>query len=286
MIVYGDLLFLINFSMDFLCFYLSCLLLHQRLPTLRALLASCVGGIYSVVALFLDVDGVTALLVDGAVLVVMCMTVYTRRKMRLTRMLCSVALYFFVSALLGGIMTALFSLFNRMDIFAEGLDMGDGVDVWLFALLAIVSCIFSLKGGRMLTASSNVKRATLLIEDEGGCARLEALVDSGNLATEPISGKSVIFASISACAKALGDDTYTYLNSSNDMTDMPPSLSYRIRLVPSRTVSGEALLPAIRMKSTTLIFDGRRKDLDAYIAFVPKETVGGCDAIISNELII
>ena len=225
MIVYGDLLFLINFSMDFLCFYLSCLLLHQRLPTLRALLASCVGGIYSVAALFLDVDGVTALLVDGAVLVAMCMIVYTTRKVRAARIICSVALYFFVSALLGGMMTAMFSLFNRIDIFADGFEISDGLDVWLFALLAIVSCIFSLKGGRMMRTSSNIKRATLLIEDEGGCASLDALVDSGNLATEPISGKSVIFASVSACSEALGDDTYTYLNSSKDMTDIKASKS-------------------------------------------------------------
>ena len=30
--VYGDLLFCVNFSMDFLCFYLTAKLLHRRLP--------------------------------------------------------------------------------------------------------------------------------------------------------------------------------------------------------------------------------------------------------------
>ena len=79
MIVYGDLLFLINFSMDFLCFYISCLLLHKKLPTLRACFSSCIGGIYSVVALFIAVDKISAFVIDISVLILMCIVVYYKR---------------------------------------------------------------------------------------------------------------------------------------------------------------------------------------------------------------
>ena len=72
MVVYGDLLFMINFSMDFLCFYFSCLLTHRKLPNLRAVIASSLGGIYSVVVLFMSVKQPLAFILDVFALFLMC----------------------------------------------------------------------------------------------------------------------------------------------------------------------------------------------------------------------
>ena len=118
MVVYGDLLFFINFSMDFLCFYISCLLLHQRLPIFRACLSSFVGGVYSVLALFLTFDGAKATALDILVLILMCLVVYCGKEVTFLRIVKGIFLYFFVSALLGGLMTALFSLFNASQSFS------------------------------------------------------------------------------------------------------------------------------------------------------------------------
>ena len=76
MVVYGDLLFLINFSMDFLCFYISCLLLHKKMPTVRVCLSACLGGVYSVASLFISVGKTEAVIIDMSVLLLMCCTVY------------------------------------------------------------------------------------------------------------------------------------------------------------------------------------------------------------------
>ena len=114
MTVYGDLLFLINFSMDFLCFYLSCLLLHRKMKLGRTFIASVLGGIYSVLALFVSTNGTIALLIDILVLVLMCWIAYGVGKSGFKALIKAIFLYFFVSALLGGLMTALFSLFNSL----------------------------------------------------------------------------------------------------------------------------------------------------------------------------
>ena len=203
MVVYGDLLFLINFSMDFLCFYISCLLLHQKLPLLRAFLSSLVGGAYSVAALFIAASKIQALALDVLVLVLMCLIVYLRKETTCGKILKGIFLYFFVSALLGGLMTALFSLFNRIEILANDMGMNEEIDVWIFALLVIVGSLITLKGGKIFRSSSSTKTVTLQIESELGRAELCALVDSGNLATEPISGKSVAFVSVEKCKKII-----------------------------------------------------------------------------------
>ena len=286
MVVYGDLLFLINFSMDFLCFYISCLLLHQKLPIFRACLSSALGGVYSVMTLFIAVDKAQAFLIDIFVLVIMCLTVYFSKGVTLKQILKGVFLYFFVSALLGGLMTALFSLFNRIEILASDIGMNEGIDVWVFALLVIIGSLITLKGGKIFRSSSTTRTVTLEIESGIGNVELCALVDSGNLATEPISGKSVAFVSIEKCKKIIELSTYNALKNSSNIDDVPISVLSNIRIVPTQALSGKLYLPVLKFKKVSVREDKKKKIIDVYVALVNGDYLGEYDAIISHETII
>ena len=286
MVVYGDLLFLINFSMDFLCFYISCLLLHQKIPTLRTVLASILGGVYSVVALFISVNAAWAFLIDIFVLAFMCIVVYWKNGSTLGEILKRIFIYFFISALLGGIMTALFSLLNRVDVFADGLGIEDGIDAWVFALLVIIGSIFTLNGGKIYRTSSSKRVTELILESELGSVRLRALLDSGNLATEPISGKTVAFVSVEKCKKIIEKSMYDAINESSNIDDIPMSMMAKIRIVPTRAISGKSFLPAMKFKKVSVIEGKKKKDIDIYVALVKGEYLGEYDAIISHETII
>ena len=284
MTVYGDLLFLINFSMDFLCFYLSCILIREKIKALRFCIASAVGGAYSVAALFIELEGVWAFILDIAVLVIMCAIAYLTTGMGMVAFIKRILLYFIVSALLGGFMTATFSMLNRIEMFGKEIGISEGIDVWLFALLAIISTVLTLKGGTIFRASSR-KNATVEIVEGAKRIKLSALIDSGNLAYEPISGRSVIFARLEVCRELFCARDYLALKNGDGIEQMPISLAMRVRPILSKTVSGRALLPAIRFKNVSVILGKRRKQLDTYIAFLNDENISGYDAIISNELI-
>ena len=286
MTVYGDLFFLINFSMDFLCFYLSCLILHRRLPLSRAIFASVIGGVYSVFALLVSFDEMVSFIVDVSVLVLMCAIVFFEKRSTLGSILKAVGIYFLSSALLGGVMTSLFSLFNGIDEFAEGFGIQDGIEVWIFAILTIASSIITLGGGRVLRSSALKKEAKITIRTEIGEASFSALIDSGNLAREPISGKSVIFAELEACRSVLSKDVYEYLKNGNEINDIPVSLASKIRFIPSVSVGGSVLLPAIRFKSISVSCGKMQKDADTYVAFINDGSLGEHQGIISNELIL
>ena len=285
-VVYGDLLFLINFSMDFLCFYISCLLLHQKMPTLRAVLASVLGGSYSVAALFISASSFQALLIDAFVLILMCVIVYLRGGVSFLGMLKRIFLYFFVSALLGGLMTALFSLLNRVEAFSGDLGMGDGIDAWMFAALVIIGSIITLNGGRIFRSSSSRGSATLILESELGKVELCALIDSGNLAVEPISGKSVAFVSVEKCKKIIENSMYDALKNNSNINDIPIGVMSKIRMVPTQVISGKLFLPAIKFKKAFVSQGKKKKNIDVYIALVNEEYLGEYDAIISHETII
>ena len=286
MIVYGDLLFLINFSMDFLCFYLSCLLLHRKIKVWRTCVASFLGGVYSVASLFIMVNGALAFVIDGIVLVIMCIIAYWTRKMGVKRLIKSIFLYFFVSALLGGLMTALFSLFNNLEFIKEIDGSGDGIDAWIFVILAIVGSFFALNGGKTLRASFSEKNVFLKIESEIGTETISALVDSGNLATEPISGKSVVFVSIEKCKKIIEEPLYCAIKNNSIFDDTQFSVLNKIRFVPTRVLLGSSLLPALKFKKVILINGKYEKEIDVYVAFVNEEALGKYDAIISHKTIV
>lgn len=286
MVVYGDLLFLVNFSMDFLCFYISCLLMHQKLPVFRACLSAFVGGIYSVVSLFITLKKTDALIIDLLVLVLMCLTVYVGRGVTLTRIIKGIFLYFFVSALLGGLMTALFSLFNRIELVAKDYGMGEGIDVWIFSLLAIVGSVITLGGGKIFRTSNSKKRVELILESEIGSASLCAIVDSGNLATEPISGKAVVFVSVEKCKKIIEKPLYDAIINNSYLDESSLLTLSKLRMIPTRSVSGRSFLPAVKFKKTRVKIGNKIKNIDVYIAFVNDNFSGDHDAIISDETII
>lgn len=285
MVVYGDLLFMINFSMDFLCFYFSCLLTHRKLPNFRAILASSLGGVYSVAVLFIKCSQPYAFLLDLAVLFLMCVIVYASKKMTAGSLLKGVFIYFLVSALLGGVMTSLYSLLNRFDSVLEDFAGEDDIGMWAFLLLAVVGSILSVNGGKIFRSGASQRRVMLEIENGGKIANISALVDSGNLLTEPISGKNVVIVRLKALEKILDEEVYSAL-AVGDVCSLPLSVMSKIRLIPARAVSGEALLPAQKFDRVILKSQKNTKELDVYIAFAKENSFGECDAIISHETII
>ena len=286
MVVYGDLLFFINFSMDFLCFYISCLLLHQRLPIFRTCLSSFVGGVYSVLALFLTFDGAKATIIDILVLALMCFVVYCGKEVTFLRIVKGIFLYFFVSALLGGLMTALFSIFNRIELLAGDYGLDDGINVWIFVLLVIIASMCTLGGGRVFRSSSSKKTAQLIIESELGEVELRTLVDSGNLAYEPISGKAVVFVSVEKCKKIVEKSLYDSLNNNSNIDEIPIQILSKIRIIPTRSVSGERIFYATKFKKVTVKIGKMKKEIDTYVALVKDDYLGEYDAIISHETIV
>ena len=78
--VYGDILFFVNFCMDFQCLFLTAKLLHRPFPLLRAAIASAFGALYACAALFLSVSGVWAFAADLGVCLFMCALVFSPKK--------------------------------------------------------------------------------------------------------------------------------------------------------------------------------------------------------------
>ena len=144
--VYADLFFLINFSMDYLCLYLSVGLLHLRKSRWRMMLASALGGVYSVIALFVSAQPWLSLGLDLSVCFFMCALCAAGKGVRVERLLLLCGTYFGSSALMGGGMTALYNLLGRANLPLEQVQ-SDGISAWMFLGLASAAALIAAFGG-------------------------------------------------------------------------------------------------------------------------------------------
>jgi stage II sporulation protein GA (sporulation sigma-E factor processing peptidase) len=283
--VYVDLYFLINFSMDLITLLITAALMHRRLNRWRAVIGAAIGGGYAVASLLLSSGGVLTLAADLAAAVVICTVTFWSRGGRLWGLLRLSLVFALTSMILGGVMTALYSALNRLELPFDALQ-GDGLSVWTFALLTAVASVATLSGGRLLGFSRKTRAVTLQVTLFGRSVTLRAMVDTGNLLRDPVSGRAVIVCDRARICPLLPpalDAAYR----SGDFTACLGSyeLVGRLRPIPARTAGGDAVLFAL-VPDSLRVAEERREGGEAHAAdylIAPAElgsSAAGFDAVI------
>lgn len=281
-IVYVDLLFLINFSMDFLCFYITAKILGTKLSVARLLIAAALGGIYSDISLFIDIGRISGVFIDISICFIICAVAFYKKKEK-PRLVLHTLVYFAVSMALGGFMTAIFNLLNQADIPISDAG-GDGISVWSFALLAAISALITLVGGRFFRAQGAREEAELEIVIGEKRKKMRALFDSGNLLRDPINAKPCIVCDRETLRDILPYDVYAAAKKGTSaiggMTVTP------IRILPIKTAQGDGMM--IGISADDIIIDSGRsaRSVDAYLALgCVDEGACGARALIPTELL-
>lgn len=286
-VVYGDLFFLINFSMDFLCLFLVAKLLSRPMSTLRFTLASAVGGIYSVVSLFLP-GGIFAVLLDLLCCIVICLLAFAARGESRRSLITLTAAYFLSSVLLGGIMTGIFSILNRLSPPLSDLEESADIPPWILLLVGIFSGLTALFGGKFLHKKAQIKTFRLEVQLGGRKATCLAFCDSGNLLCDPLDGKHVILLDNALAPLLLPANLKKQvLFADTNVDSIPPSLKSRLRIIPLHTANAESILFALKPDKIILKTQKEAHKVDALIGFTE---LGGalhdCKALIPPELVV
>lgn len=285
--VYIDILFLINFSMDYICFFICSKIMHRQLSTARILAASALGGIWSVISLFLPIGSWWEILLDCAVGFLLCAVVYLERGLSFASLFPSTLLFIGVSMMMGGCMTAMFNFLNKLELPLQ-IVSSDSISTYIFAILAALAGVISLASGQTASRGSAAKECRLKIKLCGIEFNFVGFVDSGNLVREPISGRAVIFVERGKIEKELSLDFLDAFLGGNIEADAPCK---DMRLITLRTAAGESMAVAIRPESICAEFENRRGKTvslrtDALISPIDiGSTVQGCTAIIPSEIL-
>ena len=276
--VYADLYVLVNTGMDLLCFMITATLMHRKILRRRAIPAAFLGGVYALGVLLVGARGAWAVVLDVVAMFFMCMTVFFSRGEKVSFLLKVTAVNITVSAFLGGVMTALYAWLNRLNLPIEVLE-GDGLSVWIFAVLATVSGILTARGGMFFGLSRKMRSVTVEAVLFGASVTLSAMVDSGNFLRDPMGGRGVIVAERKKIAHALPKNfpREGELNQSAE-------LATKLRLIPTKTATGSGMLEAIVPDSLVIVDRDGRHEADYLIAPISLDgSAKGFDALIPLE---
>ena len=119
---------------------------------------------------------------------------------------------------------------------------------------------------------------------------VKALLDSGNLLKDPLSGRRVIVVSLQAMRSFLPREIISALEEeAYDLSALPPSLARRVRMIPVHSLGESRLLLGILPDAITVCGEkdskkGTRVDAILAIDARAESTYGGCDAVMPTGL--
>ena len=274
--VYGDVLFLINFSMDFLVLFCTSKILHIKQKPLLLILSSVLGGIYAVAALFIE-NSVLSVVCSVLCALLMCFIAFPRIR-GFTFLKCA-ALFFGLSLLTGGGITASYMLLSRLgrgvNVRADIAPVLSDISLGTFCILGAASMILSFITGKIFNRQSIKKQISVTVYGKNGQATLTCLSDSGSLLREPVSGAPVIVTSPDRIKPCVDERLFEALCS----TDMSKTAE-GLRLIPAKSINGDKLLPGFLPERVCI----KNCDRRAVIAVVTETDFGGFDGIVPAAL--
>ena len=264
MTVYADVLFAINFSMDFISLFITQLLLNRKIYKKRILISSAIGGVYGVFELLTNMNTFLGIAVNIAVAFLMCFICYYEGSIR--RFISMYVIYWGISMALAGFMSLLYSFMNKiLSEYILDYSYGKVYNGARFFIIASLSVITAIIFGRAFSKEKNIRYTDIKVELNGKEYCIKVLCDTGNTLREPLSGKGVILVS-KECE--LGSEI-----------EKIPDI-YK-RYIPYSATNSSGLLKGIAPK--VLLVDG--KNTDAIIAPTENRSFSGYEGCIPYSLV-
>ncbi len=266
-VIYSDLLFLINFSLDFICLFITDRVLNCGAKTKFLLLASLFGGLYSFVPYLFEASPIITFPLHILASLVICFIAFSFRD---ARRFFTTALTFIVSsALLGGIITSVYSLSSR---YSDGIY--SETDAISFCLICVFSAFIALSYGMICKKKIHTKSVEVRILSGSEKIGARLLVDSGNLVTEPFSSLPVIVVASSALP-------FPFDSPESELFPKP------IRAIPFSTSAGRSCFFGFRPDKIEIIRIGQKsKIVEAFIGIdTERQTYSGYDGLMPSSLL-
>ncbi len=246
MVIYIDVLIIVNLYITYFTLKASARLLHRRIKSARLVIASCLGGISSVAAVF-SLPIFVQLLLRCALIVIPVVIAFGFSGLK--PLLLHVFISFSISLLLCGVVITLRE-FTGNSFFAE-------VGGFVYLDVSVLTLIFSTTAAyllisvfrRILDRTDVQKSYQLTIEKNGKSVQLTAFSDSGNNLRDFFTGLPVIVCRLSS--------VYELAPKGIASAESEPPVG--VRLIPYTTIDGTGIIAAFRADEVTV--DGKRVDV-------------------------
>lgn len=274
MVIYADILFLVNLYIDF--FLIACVKKFLRLHVsgFRLFLGALAGAFSSLCALLPVLDG--ALSVFVGIASAFLITAAAFAPIRLFAYLKAAAAYWLFSFLFAGFFLLLSNFFPLPNLTVRNGTVYFGISpLMLFIFTLLAYAVISVAKRFMGPAEPDARYVKLTVENLGQTCTLYAKSDTGNALKEPFSGLPVIVAEANAVKNVLPPGF-------NDFSEEQTGTA-GLRLIPYQSISGEGILPAFKPQKVFLAGKDDSKDsLPCYIAVSSRKLSSGSFCAVFN----
>ena len=153
-VIYGDVLMVINFSMDFLALYITAKIMHVKLINYKITISAAIGALYSLFILGFNINDSLTMILSLILSFVLTITAYGKQNIK--SLIKNTAVFYLVNFSLGGGITAICNLLNvwqsKRNIMINGtydVLYGD-LPFGLLVLIGLFCGIFSLVSGNIV----------------------------------------------------------------------------------------------------------------------------------------
>ena len=263
-VIYADILFIINFFITFLILRITARLTKKEAKNLRLIAASALGGLYSMI-IFADIPPALSSLSKAAACLVIVLCAF--RFYRVKSFFYTVLIFLFSNLLFLGIIIGIYLIFKSdliavknetvyFDIGARGLLLS-AVFAYIVSSLAVRLYNRQLSKGEIFTVE---------IQNGDKTLSLFALADTGNRLREPFSDEGVIVVGSEAAGDMFSGESY--------------------RIIPASSVGGEVYMKAYKPDRVTVRSAGKSEVIEnVYIALSENIKAEGCSAVLNPEIL-
>lgn len=243
--VYADVVFLVNFIMDFFIFWIVTKLIKKKIKLLNlilgALTASFLYCLLIFTQMFRPIYNIFAVIAILMISIMVCFKPKTIKEFITLIFLTNISAFF-----IGGLSIALFYFTNISDLLGNMLKFNINNFSFKLLIFSVCSTYIVIKLSISWYKRVIIKKQTfynIKIYFENESVELNALVDTGNSLHEPISNTPVIVAEFFAIKEFLPDNIKViyYEKNENDLSKMMECISDkkmvgRMRLIPFSSI--------------------------------------------------
>ena len=257
MIVYADILFLVNLSLNWFSLILTAKMMKLKNSTPRLLLSAAVGALVGTCTVFFKNNFAVALSEISSTFL-MCTVAFRAYSIKEYIKIC--ACLFASGVTLGGSLTLIYSFFDKTQ---TKLHSHSDASSALFILLSFAVTVSALIFERWLASGKKSNRGEICIEYNKKSITIPYFSDSGNFLRDPISYKPAIIVEKNCISEVF---PCSQAQAIPDSYNIPEARHNRIRLLPTKTIGGDLLMLGFIPDKITLITNNNRKNVDAIIA--------------------
>lgn len=272
MVVYADILVLLNMTVDYFLLALTARLIKSGTSVLRQLFAAFIGGLSSLSLFLPPLNIFLEILVRAVICAILCLTAFGFGTYK--RFFRSVAVFFAVSFGYAGGMLGLWQLFRPDGMVIRNSVVYFNISPLFLIFFSVVGYFAVLLLRTILQKSASLaKRCEVKVFAGKNSGSFIAISDTGNSLEDSFGSGEVIIADKAAVELLLGDYSEEELKS-------------RYRVLPCNTVTGSELLDGYRCDKAYINCDGRVTEISRPILAVSKQPLNGEHSLIINPKIL